>query len=149
MQIGGQGLEVLKEGAARAELGPDEPVAFIGQFQQGVQAKSQQVHRHEQTGQMLFAMTKVVLQMIALGLEHIVVFVLDLPTRPPGGHPPGHVVGADVPVGDEAVAVKHQPLGAGDRHLAPVDLERVVAVGQGHPVSPAIAMMFPAVGTGP
>jgi len=143
--IGGHGLEVLEKGPPRSQLSADEPVTLIPQLQQGVQAEGQQVHRQQQAGEMLLAVTEVVFQVIAPVLEHVVVFVLDLPARPPGGHQPGHVVGADDPVGDEGVAVFDLPVGVGDGQFAPVDFEGVVAVGQRHAMGPAIVVVFPAV----
>ena len=145
VQIGGEGFEVLKEPAPRSDLVANQPVVFIGQFQQGVQPKGQQVHRHQQGGEMLFAVAEVMFQMIAPVLEHVVILVFDLPAGPPGGHQSCHVVSADGPVGDIAVAVKHRPFGVGDGQLAPVEHQRVGSLGQGHAIGPLVVVMLPAV----
>jgi len=53
-----------------------------------MQQESQQDHGREQIGQVLFAVAKVVIEMIPLGLEGIVVFVLDFPARTTGRRAP-------------------------------------------------------------
>ena len=83
VEIGGQRLDVVEKFASRAHGGANQAVARVGEFQQRVQGKSQQVHGHEQAAQVLFAVPEVVLQVIALGLEHVVIFILDLPPRSP------------------------------------------------------------------
>jgi len=50
---------MLKELPPRPHCGADQLVAFIGQFQQRVQAEGQHVHRHQQAGQMLFAVAEI------------------------------------------------------------------------------------------
>lgn len=145
VQVGRQGFQVLKESAPRPHGGANQSVALIGQFQQGVQAKGQQVHCRQEAGEMLFAVTEVVFQMIAPVFEHVVVFVFNLPARPAGSHQPGHVVGAEEPVGDVTVAVKHRALGVGDGQLAPVDLQGIGSLSQRHAVGPLIVVIFPAV----
>jgi len=54
-----QRLQMLKELPPRPHCGADQLVAFIGQFQQRVQAEGQHVHRHQQAGQMLFAVAEI------------------------------------------------------------------------------------------
>src|SRR5215510_7961649 len=54
-------------------------VLVIVPLQHRMEQKGQQVEAEQKRRQILLAMPKVVLQMIALGLEHIVVFVFDLP----------------------------------------------------------------------
>ena len=73
--IGGQCLQVLKELAAGSHRGADQLITFVTDFQQRVKGESQQVHRHQQTGQVLLAVTEVVFEVIALGLEGVVVLV--------------------------------------------------------------------------
>lgn len=50
-------------------------------------------------------MSEVVLQVVALGLERIVVFVLDFPAGTPGRDDAGNVVLGNREVGDERVVV--------------------------------------------
>ena len=79
---------------------------------------------------MLLPVPEVVFQVIALGLKHVVVFVLDLPARAPGTHQAGRVVRRDRPVGDPGVAINRLVGVVRHRHVAPVDRQRLVAVGQ-------------------
>ena len=46
--------------------------------------KGQQDQGGEQISQGLLAVSKVVVEMIALGFERVVILVLDFPSRPPG-----------------------------------------------------------------
>ncbi len=61
MQIPGQGFKVLKESPPCSHHGADEAIALVRQLQERVKPKGQQVHRHQQRGQMLLAVTKAVI----------------------------------------------------------------------------------------
>ena len=146
VQIGGQRAQRLEEGPPRPDLAADELIIRIGQFQQGVPREGQQVQRRQQRGQVLLAVSEIVFEMIALRFEHVVVFVFDLPTRAPGGDPPGHGVRRELPVGDLGVVLKHFPGVIRHRQVAPVDRQSVVRIDQRHRVGPAINVLFPPVG---
>ena len=81
-------LKVLEKLLARSGRGANHLVARIGHFQKRVQAEGQQVHGQQQAGEMFFAVAKVVFKMIALGLENVIVLVLDLPPGPASGDQP-------------------------------------------------------------
>ena len=64
---------------AAAEAVPDWAVMSFGEFEDGVCQEREDVEGGERVGQMLFAVPEVVLQVVALGLELVVVAVLDMP----------------------------------------------------------------------
>ena len=146
VQITGQRFQMLEEPLPPPERGANLLVTLVGEFQERVQSKGQQVHRDQEAGEVLLAVSEVVLQVIAPILEHVIALVLDLPAGASSRHQARYVVGADRPVGDEGVAVADFALRVGDGHFAPVDLERVLALGERHVVGPAIKVVFPAVG---
>jgi hypothetical protein len=82
----------------------------------------------EQGGQMLLAMTIVVFERISLGLERIVVFVLDFPATAPARHQGDDVVGVDRLGTRPRVAVEHLALGIGGGEFAPADQPGVFPV---------------------
>ena len=52
-------------------------------------------------------MAEIVLQVVALGFERIVVFVLDLPSRTARGGDGGDIFVGDASIGDEGVVVEN------------------------------------------
>src|SRR2546428_13210855 len=79
-------------------------ILVIAPLQHRVEQKGQQVEAKHTGRQVLLAMPKVVLQMVPLGLEHVVVFVCDLPpptTRLRNIH---NVVIVQAMIGDTAIA---------------------------------------------
>ena len=74
-QIAGQSAQVVEKPFARQKL-TDAPVARIHQVQQGVKQEGQEIEGGQQGGEVLFAVTEVMVQMVTLGFERIVVFVL-------------------------------------------------------------------------
>ena len=73
---------MLEESAASSQSLADGLVFLIHQFQDRVHQEGQQVERKEEGSQVLLAVSKVVLDMIALGFEDVIVLVLDLPAGP-------------------------------------------------------------------
>ena len=103
----------------------------------------------QQGGEVLFAVAEVVFEVIALGLEGVVVFVLDLPASPARGDDALHVLVGEGEVGDEGVEVEDFSLVVGHGQFAPVDFEGVVSVGQGDLVGVMGEVLFqPAFGGG-
>src|ERR1035438_8353004 len=92
---------------------------------------------------MLLAVAEVMFEMAALGLEGVVVFVLDLPAGAAGSRQGRHVVLGDGPVGDPGIEVKHLPLRVGHGDFTPVDFQGVLTFGQGDLVGPAISVSVP------
>ena len=138
--IAGQGAQVIEEGLAGGQGGADEPVVFVGKGQEGVIEEGQDVHRRQQRGEMLLAVAEVVFEVIALGLERVVVLVFDLPPGAARGDDRGHVLLGDFEVGHPTVAVNDFAVVVGHGHFAPVDLQGVLAFGQRNRVGVAIGI---------
>jgi hypothetical protein len=139
-QVERQRTQVFEEGAPRRQLPAHALIALIVQIEQCVGEKRQQDEAREQVGQMLFAVAVVVLEAIALGLERIVVFVLDLPAAAPRGDDRDDVVPSDRHGAGPGIAVEHVALGIGRGQLAPADFQGIVAVAQRQIVEPAIGI---------
>src|SRR5215471_2565210 len=96
-----------------------------------MEQKGQQVKAEQKRRQILLAMTKVVLQVVPLGLEHVVVFIFDLPastTRLSNRH---HVVRCQAMIGDTAIVVELLTRsGIGDGDLEPIDRQGIVPTAQ-------------------
>jgi hypothetical protein len=68
----GERPHVIEEGFASGQMGTQEFVLLIQQIQHRVEQQGQNVEGGEKRGQMLFPVTKIVLQVVALGLEGVV-----------------------------------------------------------------------------
>src|ERR1035441_10967492 len=66
---------------------------------------------------MLLAVAEVMFQMVALGLEGVVVFVLDLPAGAAGSRQDRHVVLGDGPVGNPGIEVDRKSTRLNSSHL--------------------------------
>ncbi len=84
--MGGYDPQTLQERLARYQLTPGRPPRPVVQFANGVTGESQQMEDREHARQVLFAVTEVVFEVVALGLQDIERFVVDLPcVRPSPG----------------------------------------------------------------
>ena len=99
---------------------------------------------------MLLAVSEIVFEVIALGLEGVVIFVFNLPPCAPSGRD-----WFDAGVGDDmgccpGIAVCFFTVLRGGDKLAPVDHQRIIAVAQGHLIHVAVSVGEPilAVPTG-
>jgi len=81
IEVAGQGLQIVEEGLARRQLGPHAAVGLVAQVENGVKQEGQQVEHDQYHRQVLVAVAEVVLQVVAVVLEHIVVLIFDLPAR--------------------------------------------------------------------
>jgi hypothetical protein len=118
--IGGDGPEVFEEAVCGAASGECFPPGQHGEMCGGVEGEGEQVEGEKDAGQGLLAVAEVVLKVIAVGLQHVEGFVLDLPPAPPAGGQFGDGIGGHRQVGDETVVVG--PLG---RSVADLDGEPV------------------------
>ena len=75
---------MLKERTARWQQTTNHTVALIDPIERSVCQVGEQDHGGEQVGQISFAMTEVVFEVIALGFECVIAFVLDLPAGAAG-----------------------------------------------------------------
>ena len=126
-----QDVQVQEELAAAAEAFADQAVVFLGEIQDGVRQEREDVKRGQRVGQVFLAVPEVVLKMAALGLEHVVVAVLDSPAGTSAGGQLHRVFRIDVQVGRPAVAVGLPPLGVRHGQFDPVRPERAVLTRQG------------------
>ena len=118
--VDGQDMKVQEELAAAAEAISDQAVMPLRQFKDGVRQECENVDGGQRVGQVLLAVPKVVIQMVALGLEYVVVTVLD---SPPGAGACGQfhsVSNIHIHVGRPAVAVGLSPSCIGYSQLDPV-----------------------------
>src|SRR3954470_5952463 len=106
-------------------------VPIIAPLQYRMEQKGQQVEAEHKRRQILLAMTKVVLQMRALGLEHVIVFVFDLPAPPTRLGYRHHGVGCQAMIGDTAIVIEwFTRCGINDRDLEPIDRQGIVTPAQ-------------------
>ena len=121
----------MKKGFAGTEFLADELVLTVGQVKNGVQQKGEQVEQYEDGGQVLLAMAIVVLQMIAVVLEHVVVLVFNLPASSARGNDGKQRLLREGVAGGEGVLVDAlTDIFPMDGHLTPVDMQGVQAVTQ-------------------
>ena len=111
-----------------------------GDVADGMEGESQKVQRHEHGGKILLAVPEVVFEIVAVVLQDVEAFVLDLPAGPATGGQFGHRVGADGQVGDEAVAVGDGAGGVDDLDHQPVDGQGVGVAAQRDVGEPAVAV---------
>src|SRR3954468_1413769 len=142
-QEGGDGSQVFEEPAAGSHLLHRLAPELFGQIADGMEGESQKVQRNEHGGKIDFPMPKVVFEMVAVVLQNIEAFVLDLPTRPATGGQFGHRVAADLEVGDEAVAVGDGAGGVDDLDHEPVDGHGLGIAAQRNVAQPAVAIVEP------
>src|SRR4029450_7699422 len=101
-QEGGDGSQVFEEAAAGAHLLHRPAPEIFDQIADGMEGESEKVQGHEHGGKIDFAVAEVVFEMVAVVLQDVEAFILDLPARPAAGGKVDHRVGADLKVGDEA-----------------------------------------------
>ena len=80
----------------------------IAPLQYGVEQKGEQVEAEQKRREVPFAMPKVMLQMVAFGLEHVVVFVFTLPPPTTGLGHLRHVLRIQTVIGDNSTVVSSQ-----------------------------------------
>src|SRR2546425_9599772 len=85
---------------------PQQRILVIAPLQHRMEEKGQQVEAQQKRREILLAMTKVVLQMVALGLEHVVVFVFDFPAPTPRLSHLGDIFSAHTVIGDQAIVIE-------------------------------------------
>ena len=127
-KIGGDGVQVGEKVFAGAQDGTGLLPEIFHAVAHRVKGKRQQIQQHKLLRQMLFAMPEVVLQMVAMILQHVEALVLDLPASACADHDFGHILRVDCQAGHESAAVGHL---AGLIHhfdTDPVRIERVFAI---------------------
>ena len=123
-----QRTQVLEESPPGRCRASDGTVSIVQPFQRGMSEESQQVEGGQKVGQMLFAVSKVMVEVIAVVLEDIVVFVLDFPTGTACGdglHDSVFINGVRCGPG---IAVDKLLFVIGNGDLAPVHQQGIVAI---------------------
>src|SRR4051794_4716878 len=90
-----------------------------------MECEGEQVHGSEHHGKVLLAVAEVVLEVVAVGLEAVEAFVLDLPSGPGAGHDLGDGVAGDGQRGHESAAVGDVPLASG--RVTPIQLTSIAS----------------------
>ena len=128
-------LEALRGLLARASVLPTEPAHYD---------EAAQVDHEQRLRQVPVAVAEIVLQVVALVLQGVEPFILDLPTRPRGAHQLDDVVGGGHQVGDPGIAIGNLAV-LDDPELDEVDERRVGLAVQRQTGDPLVLAAFAAV----
>lgn len=93
--------------------------------------KGQDDEGGQQRGQIPFAMTLVVLKMVAFSFQDVVVFVLNLPATASGRDDFGHLVVVERQRSRKGVTVQDLATDVGGGEFAPVHRQGIIRVAQG------------------
>ena len=124
-----QGPDIIEKGLAPRQDLAKQCILGIAPLQHGMEQKGEQVEAQHNRREILLAMPKVVFDMVALGLEHIVVFVFDLPPTTARLRSLRNVVSRDLVIRDKAIVVELiARLGVDYRDLEPIDRQGLLPV---------------------
>ena len=138
-EIGGDRAEALEEPLAGHQFPRGGSPGAVSQFANRVTGEGQQIEDREHRRQMQFAVTEIVLEVVAPGFQDVERLVLDLPPGATAAGEFGDVVPTDLQVGDEAVAISHFSTVIADPDAQPVDRHRLLIAAQRHAGEPSIA----------
>ena len=138
--IGGDGVQIGEKVFAGGQDGTGLLSQLFHAIAHRVKGKRQQIQEDKQLRQVLFAVPEVVLQMIAMVLQHVEALVFDLPTGAGAGHDLGHILRVDCQAGHEGAAIGHLAGQIHDFDTEPVRVERVFAIAQRHVLDPMVAV---------
>jgi hypothetical protein len=120
--IARQGANIIEKGLASGQHLAQQRIFVIAPLQDGMEKKRQQIEAEQKRCQVLLAMAKVMLNMIAFGFEHGIVFVLNLPAPAACLCDLQDVFGTQAMIGDKAVVIELLTCFGMDRgHLEPID----------------------------
>src|SRR5919108_1129545 len=141
--ITGQGSYILEKRLASCQYLTQYGIALIAPFQHCMGQESQQIEAEHRRREILLAMAEVMLEMVAFGLEDIVVFVFNLPPSTTGVGHLCHVLCAEPVIGDKGVVVELcTRCGIDYGHLDPIDRERMLTALQQDLIDEAINGYF-------
>jgi hypothetical protein len=101
--VGGDGPQMLEE-AIRGTTGDDGVSPGEGaKISGGVECEGEQIEGDKNTSEGFLAVSKIVLKVVTVGLEHVEGLVLDLPTGAAAGGKFGDGIAGNSEIGDEAV----------------------------------------------
>jgi hypothetical protein len=108
-----------------------------------MEQKGQEIEAKHKRRQILLAMPKAGLQMVALGLEDVVIFVFDLPASTARLRGVRDVVGAQAMIGDKAIVIEwFARFGMHDRDREPIDRQGIVTTTPEHVIDVPIQAHF-------
>ena len=121
------GLDIMGKRLAPGKHLAKQCVLVIAPLQHRVEQTGQQVKAEQKRQEIHLAMTKVVRQIIALGLEHVGVFVCDLPPPTPRLCNVHRVVSREAMIGETArVRQVFARFGVDDGEVEPMDRHGIV-----------------------
>jgi len=103
-----------------------------------MEREGQQVKGHEQIRQGLFAVSEIVFEVVAAGLENVEGLVLDLPSGSAAGGQFGNGFSGHRQVGHEGIVIGPSPLGIQNLDGKPVDDQSVLGIPQRNLIQPAV-----------
>lgn len=134
-----QSTQVLEESPPGGGRTSDGAVSIIQPFKRGMGEEGQQAEGGQKIGQMLLAVGKVMVEMIAVVLEDIIVFIFDFPTGTTSGDGLHDIVFVNgVRCGPRITAYKLL-FAIGDGDFAPVHQQGIVAIAERYLVNIAVA----------
>jgi len=92
VEIASQRSQVVEEGASDSEFAAYSLIHATAEVQDAMKEKSEDQEGQQDHGKVLFAMAVVVLEVIAVVLEHVKAFVFYLPTATAAGNDVYHEV---------------------------------------------------------
>src|SRR3954466_9410172 len=95
-QEGGDGSQVFEEPTTGPHLLHRPAPQIFGEIADGMEGESEQVQGDEHGGKIGFPVSEVVFEMVAVVLQNVEAFILDLPARPATGGEVDHRVGANL-----------------------------------------------------
>ncbi len=125
----------MEKRPAPGQHATQQRVLVIAPLQHRVEQQGQQSEAEHKRREGLLAVTKVVLEMVALGLAHVGVFVGDLPPPTPRWRNVHNVVNRQAMMGDRAMVLPlFTRFGMDDRAVAPMDRPGIGTTAQEHVV---------------
>src|SRR5262249_52010010 len=116
---------------------------FATPSQHCMEQEGQQIEAEHRRREILLAMAEVMLEMVAFGLEDVVVFVFNLPPSTTSVGHLGHVRHTEMMIGDKGVVRELcARCGIDDGHLDPIDRERMLPALQQDLIDEAIEGHF-------
>lgn len=123
-----QGSQILEESSPGGCRESNCAVRLIQPLKCGMGEESQQVEGSQKVRQVLFAMGKVMLEMVAVVLEDIVVFVLNFPTGAACGDDLHDIMLVNGVRCGPRIAVDNLLFGIGEGDPAPVYQQGIIAI---------------------
>ena len=122
-----EGLDIIEKRLTPGEHLAEQGILVITPFQYRMEQKGQEVETEHNHREGLLAMPKGVLQRVALGLEHVVMFVFDLPAPTTRLRHVHNVVSRQAMIADTALVIELFARGGiDDRDVEPIDRQGIV-----------------------